>query len=153
MTKLAPIAKQIIRLYDQGLDIDQIAKRIRKYPIFVKQHLAVFHPNYTPVRLTRRPVPIPDEIKNRMLQWFDEGYSIKSIAESAGISYPRTMNLLHQERHKVFEDRRLALEARAKEMADLRKSGMSLESIAPRFGISRERVRQILKRYGIEGGE
>lgn len=54
----------------------------------------------------------------------------------------------HQAMLDVAEVRAAQAELRRKAIADARKHGVSLDAIAERLGVSRERVRQIAKENG-----
>lgn len=89
------------------------------------------------------------ERNERLRQMFASGMSRKEIAAATLLCYVTVAKITRG------MPRRLRPSARAERMMEMYRSGLTLEQIGQRYDITRERVRQIIRKYGCltpEGG-
>lgn len=138
---------EVPALAAQGLCCSQIAKRLGAYPATVY------------CWAVRNGVEIPKAGKStdkaqRALQLAAEGLYIAEIAREIGYTAGGVFQLLRRNGVKAgsCKDRKAKTPknvARAEKMSSMYRQGLTLEKIGQHFGITRERVRQIIARVGV----
>ena len=91
--------------------------------------------------LRRRQRFLTSSVKETLWPMFEEGLKIAQVAKRAGLSSADVSFA----RLIWTRDR---LKPRLEKMVELREAGWTLEAIGDQFGVTRERVRQILKKAG-----
>lgn len=85
--------------------------------------------------------------KHATLTLLEQGFDVSDIALVLGCTFAEVISLRDTRAKPVVVDPRI------KTMADLYRNGETLEQIGSKFGLTRERVRQILRRAGVEKSE
>lgn len=132
--------KAVIKLYEEGLNEGAIASSLNVPESDVRalvERLGGL--------LKSRPLNKPEKLQ--VFELKAQGYSEIEIARMLGVSRRPIAEVINKDKSKIKNN------SRAIECLELYKNGASLEEIGGKFGITRERVRQITrKQYAYDLG-
>lgn len=120
-----------------GLPISQVPRVVRTKPVRIK------------------PPEAPDLRIGRIKELAAAGKTRREIASELGVGVSTLFKLAQSAGIEITRANAAAKDERAEKMANMYRQGITLAGIGATFGVTRERVRQILKRIGIaakEGG-
>lgn len=95
---------------------------------------------------------IPPDVSTRIVQDFKDGASIDKLAQRYGETAERIKLLLEEEGVTHYQDEQTERERVAVELTMIAcyKNGETLQEIGLKYGVTRQRVQQIFKKYNID---
>jgi DNA-binding NarL/FixJ family response regulator len=135
---------ELAALYAAGMTLQAIGERYELTRERVRQIITP-DPKYVAHKVAARRGRVRAARRAEVLRLAGEGMMQKDIAERVGLSQSRVWQIL-SDAGLVFDHtkRREALAAKRAELAALYAAGMTLQAIGDRYGLTRERVRQII---------
>ena len=126
--KIENYKNQVIKLADEGNNVSQIAKAIKSDRAFVEDAL------------------------KKILIHDDSGLSTNDVKREIARILKEKQNLIKESKKKILSDRRhIDFMNKHRNVVEMHNEGKTLDEIGQAKGVTRERVRQILKRIEMHG--
>lgn len=148
--------RELRLLAAQGLDMRGIARALKVPYIRVRRAFAY----YLPEELAKQAPPEPSPLKrwremrlDRLRALAEAGKTRTQAAQELGVCLSTLRKLAREAGADFGRQQRPGDEQRAEKMALMYRQGLTLAKIGGKFGVTRERVRQILRRMGVDAAE
>jgi|GEM_PF-2742374 len=142
----------VFLLIREGVKTDDVASVFSVHPYKIT---CLVRSHGLRVRELRHMPPLPQDDRCKMIQAFCKKPSneekLRSLLDRYNIRFEdfaaQPSRKLREHANNANASSALFLSARDREIAELRRNGKTLAAIAQNYGITRERVRQIIQRY------